>query len=125
MIGRPAMKATIGNLVELLLPLLILGLLIALDVQLLIPFIGLLVWTIILAVCFYPIHKRLTARKMSNRVSASIIGIGLTALILVPTAIAAISAASSAPALIEGLKTGNVKVPQPPANLGSLPVVGP
>ena len=121
----PAAKTTIGTLVELLLPLFILGLLIALCVQLLVPFVGLLVWTIILAVCFYPVHKRLTGRGMSNRLSASIIGIGLAALILVPTSIAAISAASSAPAFVAGLKSGEEHVPPPPAQVAELPVVGP
>ena len=121
---RSAGRTTIGNLVELLLPLLILALLIGLCAQLLVPFVGLLVWTVILAICFYPLHKRITARGMSNRVSASIIGIALAALILVPTAIAAISAASSAPALVERLKSGEQQVPPPPSRLLDVPVIG-
>jgi predicted PurR-regulated permease PerM len=121
----PAARTTIGTLVELLLPLFILTVLIALCLQLLIPFVGLLLWTIILAVCFYPIHKRLTGRGISNRLSASIIGIGLTGLILVPTSIAAINAASSAPAFVAGLKSGEEHIPPPPAQLADLPVIGP
>lgn len=122
---RSGEKLSLGNLVELLLPLLILAILIALCIQLLFPFVGLLVWTIILAICFYPLHKRLTTkRRMSNRLSASVIGIGLTALILVPTAIAAINAASSVPALVQGLRTGEQHVPPPPAMLNSVPIVG-
>ncbi|MCL6730023.1 AI-2E family transporter [Sphingomonas hankyongi] len=117
-------KTTIGGVVEIILPLLILALLIALCVQLLVPFVGLLMWTIILAVCFYPVHKRLRARGMSDRLSASIIGIGLAALILVPTAIAAISAASSVPALVAGLRSGEQHVPPPPAKLADVPLVG-
>ncbi|MFL6753456.1 MAG: AI-2E family transporter [Sphingomicrobium sp.] len=122
---RSAGRTTIGNLVELLLPLLILALLIGLCAQLLVPFVGLLVWTVILAICFYPLHKRITARGISNRMSASIIGIALAALILVPTAIAAISAASSAPALVERLKSGEQQVPPPPSRLLDVPVIGP
>src|SRR3982751_6422850 len=90
-------RSILGRLVEILLPLLLLGTVIALCVQLLVPFLGLLLWTIILAVCFYPVHRRLTARGISSRVSATIIGTALAALILVPTAIASISAASSIP----------------------------
>ena len=116
-------KMTIGRLIELLLPILILALLIALCVQLLIPFVGLLLWTIILAVCFYPVHKKLT-RKMSNRMSATTIGVGLAALILVPTAVAAISAASSVPSLVAGLRSGDQHIPAPPARLADVPVVG-
>ena len=116
---------TLGSIVELLLPLLILALLIALCVQLLIPFVGLLVWTIILAICFYPVHKRLLRRGMSNRLSAIVIGIALAALILVPTAIAAMSAASSVPSFVEGLRAGEQHVPPPPAMLNNVPLVGP
>jgi predicted PurR-regulated permease PerM len=122
---RPAAKTTIGTLVELLLPLFILAVLIALCLQLLMPFVGLLLWTIILAVCFYPVHRRLIGRGMSNRLSASIIGLALAALILVPTSIAAISAASSAPAFVAGLRSGQQHLPPPPARLNELPVVGP
>lgn len=125
MAQRSSERITLGSLVELLLPLLILALLIALCVQLLIPFVGLLVWTIILAICFYPVHKRLMRRGISSRLSAIIIGIGLAALILVPTAIAAMSAASSVPSLVEGLRTGQQHVPPPPAMLNDIPLAGP
>ena len=120
---HPTQKS-IGKLVDVLLPLLVLALLIALCVQLLVPFVGLLVWTIILAVCFYPVHKKLTARGTSNRLSASIIGIGLVALILVPTAFAAISAASSIPGLVSALQSGERQIRPPPDRLQDIPVVG-
>jgi len=114
----------VGRLVEILLPLLLVAALIALCVQLLVPFLGLLLWTIILAVCFYPVHRRLTARGMSNGLSATTIGLALAALILVPTAIASISAASSIPNLISDLQSGQQKVPLPPQWLGGVPLVG-
>jgi predicted PurR-regulated permease PerM len=124
MVDKSASRLAIGNLVEVVLPLLLLGLLIALCIQLLVPFVGLLLWTLILAVCFYPVHKALTKRGTSNRVSASIIGTGLVAIILVPTAIAAISAASSIPAFVEGLKSGRQHIPPPPDRLLDVPIVG-
>ena len=117
-------KFSIGKLVDLLLPLLVLALLIALCVQLLIPFVGLLLWTIILAVCFYPIHRRLLARGMKPRWSATVIGLFLAALILVPTAIAAIHAASSIPELVAGLQSGDRHVRPPPDAVRDIPVVG-
>jgi hypothetical protein len=73
---RSATRTPVGKLIEILLPLLILALLIALCVQLLIPFVGLLLWTMILAICFYPVHRRLTSRGLSNRLSAAIINRG-------------------------------------------------
>src|SRR3954447_5711530 len=122
---RTSARTTIGTLIELLLPLLLLAALIALCVQLLVPFVGLLLWTIILSVCFYPVHRRLTRRGMSDRLSATIIGTALAALILVPTAVAAISAASSIPALVSGLQSGEQKIPAPPDRVHSIPIVGP
>jgi len=124
MVDYSTAKPTVGRLVELLLPLLLLGLLIALCIQLLLPFVGLLLWTIILAVCFFPVHKRLLARGVSNRLSAVIIGTALAALILVPTAIAAISAASTIPQFVVGLKSGQEHIPAPPDRLADVPVVG-
>ena len=98
MADNSAATITTGKVMNIVLPLFLLALLIALCVQLLLPFVGLLVWTIILAICFKPLHDRLTTRRgLSSRWSAIIIGTALSALVLVPTAIAAISAASSVP----------------------------
>ena len=116
-------KSTVGKAVDVILPLLLLAILIALCVQLLFPFVGLLIWTIIFAVCFYPLHVRLR-KKVSNRMSAVIIGLGLSALVLVPTAIASISAAGSIPSVIAAIQTGEKTVPPPPARLQTIPIVG-
>jgi len=117
-------KLTVGQLVELLLPLLLLALLMALCIQLLVPFVGLLIWTTILTICFYPVHNKLKARGMSNRWSAVLIGAVLSAFILVPTAIAAASAASSVPGLVTALQSGERQVQPPPERLHDLPLVG-
>jgi predicted PurR-regulated permease PerM len=114
---------TVGRAVEILLPLLLIAFLVALCLQLLVPFVGLLLWTIILAVCFYPAHVRLR-KKVSNRMSAIIIGVGLSALVLVPTTIASLSAASSIPTVVSAIQTGEQQIPPPPARLRDLPVVG-
>ena len=119
-----APAGTLSRLVDLILPLLVVVGLIALCLQLLMPFVGLLLWTIILSVCFYPVHRKLT-RRVGNRGSAITIGIALTLLILVPTAIAAISAAASVPDFVAALKTGQAHVPAPPARLNGVPIVGP
>src|SRR3954470_13685394 len=119
-----ASKITTGKVVNIALPLFLLALLIALCVQLLLPFVGLLVWTIILAICFKPLHDRLmTRRGLSSRWSAVIIGTALSVLVLVPTAIAAMSAASSVPELIATVQSGDRHVPPPPASLKELPVI--
>src|SRR5687768_14374431 len=125
MIDNIGPKRSVGSIFDILLPLFLVALLIALCVQLLLPFVGLLVWTIILAICFKPLHERLVVkRKMSPRRSAVIIGLALSALVLVPTAIAASSAARSVPELIATIQSGERPVPPAPARLKELPVVG-
>ena len=123
MADTPAAKMTVGRLIELILPLLLVTVLIVLCGQLLVPFVGLLIWTIILAVCFYPLHLRLK-KRMSNRMSAIVIGLGLSALVLVPTTIAAMSAAGSIPKVVAAIQSGEQQIPPPPARLQSLPIIG-
>jgi len=120
----PSARASVGKLIDVLLPLLLVAVLIALNVQLLIPFVGLLLWTLVLAICFYPVHLRLKRRGISNRMSAIGLGTVLTAFILVPTSIAAISAASSLPTLVADLQSGKEHVRPPPAMVQDIPVVG-
>jgi len=118
-------RSNIGSIVDVLLPLFLLGLLVALCAQLLAPFVGLLVWTIILTVCFKPLHERLMVKRgMSSRRSAVLIGIALSALVLVPTAIAATSAARSIPELVATVQSGDRHVPPPPPRFKEIPIVG-
>lgn len=118
-------RMTIGKVVDVLLPLFLLALLVALNVQLLLPFVGLLLWTVILAICFNPLHERFKRRGMSNRMSATVIGVLLAAVILVPTAIAAVSAASSVPGMVADIQSGERHVRPPPAAIADVPIVGP
>src|SRR5215213_4151539 len=116
MTDRTTPKVTAGKIVDIVLPLFLLALLIALCVQLLLPFVGLVVWTIILAICFKPLHDRLMIRRgLSSRWSA---------LVLLPTTIAVISAASSIPKAVATIQTGDRSLPPPPSRLKELPIVG-
>ena len=125
MADKAVTKISVGGIVNVALPLFLLALLIALCVQLLLPFVGLLVWTIILAICFKPLHERLMAKRgLSSRWSAVTIGVALSALILVPTAIAAMSAAGSIPETVATIQSGDREIPPPPARLKEIPVVG-
>jgi predicted PurR-regulated permease PerM len=62
MATTPARPRTVKDLIDLLLPLFLTALLIALCVQLLAAFVGLLLWTIILAICFNPLQEKLLAK---------------------------------------------------------------
>jgi predicted PurR-regulated permease PerM len=125
MVYRTSSERSVGSLIQIILPLLVLGLLLVLCGQLLIPFIGLLVWSVILAICFQPVHARLMARGMGPSMSAAVIGLVLAAVVLVPVTIAALSASSSIPDMIAALQSGKQQVPAPSSDLLRIPVVGP
>lgn len=116
---------SVKNWIDLLLPLFLTGLLIALCVQLLLPFVGLLLWTIILAICFNPLQDKLLAKGWKPGRAAMLLGGVIVAVILVPTVIAAMNAASGIPALVSSIHNGTAHVRPPPASLESIPAVGP
>ncbi len=122
--ATPSATRSVREQIDLLLPLFLAAALIALCVQLLLPFVGLLLWTIILAICFNPLQNMLLARGWKPGRAALLLGAALVALILVPTAIAALHAAGSIPAVVAGLQSGDVPVRPPPAGLQELPLVG-
>jgi predicted PurR-regulated permease PerM len=117
-------KISTGKLVDVLLPLLLVAALIAVCVQLLLPFVGFLLWTVILVICFYPLHLKLVSRGWSTRRSAIAIGTFVAAFILAPTIIAVTSAATAIPDLVATLQSDEGQISPPPPRLQELPVVG-
>jgi predicted PurR-regulated permease PerM len=87
------------------------------------PFVAVILWSIILAVMLYPLHLRLMPR-MGNKWSATVIGLVGILLILVPTVMLATSMAASLSSLVTGLQQHTLNIPPPPAKLAGLPVVG-
>lgn len=89
------------------------------------PFIGLLAWSAVLAVILYPLHKMLRVRVgLGNAATATVIGLVLAALLLIPSLIAVQSAAVSAIHVLHGLKEGTLAMPPAPPRLATLPLVG-
>ena len=91
--------------------------------RIIVPFIGILVWSGILAVMLYPLHLRLAAH-LGNRWSALLIGLVGVAVMLVAMVTVVASLASSMYSLIVGLHDQSLTVPPPPSWLGELPLVG-
>ena len=69
--------------------------------RIILPFTGILLWSVILAVMLYPLHQRLVAR-VGNRWSATLIGLVSVALMLVPLVMVVTSLGSS----ISGVRLG-------------------
>lgn len=116
---------SVKDWIDLLLPLFLTGLLIALCIQLLLPFVGLLLWTIILAICFNPLQEKLLAKGWKPGRAAMLLGGLIVAVILVPTVIAAMNAASGIPPLVAAIQSGTAHIRPPPPSLEGIPVAGP
>jgi predicted PurR-regulated permease PerM len=91
--------------------------------RIVLPFVGILLWSVILAVMLYPLHKHLSAR-VGNSWSATIIGLVGVAGMLLPMYMVVTSLGSSIYSLIAGLQDHSLTIPPPPAWLAGVPVIG-
>lgn len=91
--------------------------------RIMMPFVGILLWSVILAVMLYPLHLRLRGRT-GNGWSATIIGIVGIAVMLVPMYMVVTSLGSTIYFLLAGVRDHSLTIPQPPDWLGSIPIIG-
>ena len=89
------------------------------------PFVPIVIWAILLAVALCPAYSWL-ARRLGGRRGLAATGITLVALatVLGPVSLLASSLAESVQWLAAGLNSGTLKVPPPPAGVADWPVVG-
>ena len=89
------------------------------------PFIGLMLWSVILAVALYPLQALLVLRmggKQGRAATLLVVAILLGA--LVPTTLLVISFADSSTAIIHQIQGGNFQVPAPSEAVAGWPLVG-
>jgi predicted PurR-regulated permease PerM len=91
--------------------------------RILMPLMGVMLWSAILAVMMYPLHLRLAAR-LGNRWSALLIGIAGVTVMLVATVTLLTSVGSSIYTLVSGLQNQSLSLPPAPPRLAAVPVVG-
>ena len=91
--------------------------------RIVLPFTGILLWSVILAVMLYPLHLRLAVR-IGNRWSALLIGLVSVAVILVPMITVVTSLGSAIYSLVQGVQDHSLTVPPPPSRLADVPLVG-
>ena len=89
------------------------------------PFIGIVVWAIIIAVAVYPLHVSLTARlKGREKTSATIFVLIGLAIILLPTWTLGESTFGGLKNLGQDLRAGTLTVPPPNPGVADWPVIG-
>jgi predicted PurR-regulated permease PerM len=89
------------------------------------PFLPVVVWAVLLAVALYPVYDWL-ARRLGGRrgIAAFIITALMIATVLGPVSVLASSLARSVQWLAAGLRTGTLRVPAPPPQIETWPIVG-
>jgi predicted PurR-regulated permease PerM len=89
------------------------------------PFLPIVIWAVLLAVALYPAYAGL-ARRLGNRRGLAAAAVTLVALatVLGPVSLLAASLAESLQWIAGGLHTGTLKVPPPPASVAEWPVFG-
>jgi len=110
-------------IVHLAVQIALIALLVYACTRIILPFVGILLWSVILAVMLYPLHLRLAAR-CGNRWSAILIGVAGIAVMLVPMIMVVTSLGSSIYSLVSGLRDHTLTVPPPPPWLAGIPLAG-
>lgn len=89
------------------------------------PFIGLMLWSIILAVALYPLHT-LIAHKMGGRDGRAATALVLAILlsVLIPATLLVFSFADSTTDLVKQVHSGTLQIPAPNEAVAEWPVVG-
>jgi len=89
------------------------------------PFIPIVIWAILLAVALYPAYAWL-ARLLGDRqgIAALVVTLLALAIVLGPVSLLTASLAESVQWLAAGLNAGALRIPSPPAALEDWPVVG-
>lgn len=89
------------------------------------PFLSLLLWAIILAISFYPLHRLLaTALHLRSGWTATLITVVAALVLLVPTYLLGVSIASSVETAFALLKSGDLRVPPPSSAVSGWPLIG-
>jgi predicted PurR-regulated permease PerM len=91
--------------------------------RIVLPFVGILAWSAILAVMLYPLHLRL-APRLGDSWSALLIGLVGVAVALGPMVIVVTSLATSIYSLVPSLQSHDLTLPLPPLWLDGTPLVG-
>ncbi len=113
------------KLIDLFIRVGLIGFLVVRCYQIFQPFIGLILWSVILAVALYPLHG-LIARKMGGRdgrAATALVGVILLG-VLIPSTLLVFSFADSTTDLVKQVQSGTLQVPAPSESVAGWPVIG-
>jgi predicted PurR-regulated permease PerM len=88
------------------------------------PFLNLLMWSMILAVMLYPLHKWLKRKTGKDGLAATLVVLLSIAIVLVPVYLLASSLATTAQTAAATVKSGDFHIPPPSDSVDDWPVIG-
>lgn len=89
------------------------------------PFLGVVVWGVIVAIAAYPLHLSLTARLGGRaKLSATVLVLAGLAIIILPAWMLTGSALDGYTVMSERIENGDVHIPPPNASVAEWPVIG-
>jgi predicted PurR-regulated permease PerM len=114
-----------GRITDRVIRLAFLGLFAWWSLELVLPFVGFAIWSVILAVALNPVFLRLAQLLGGRRrLAAAVLTAAVLCLVAGPVALLATSLVDTLTSLITGLKDGSLTVPPPPPGVADWPLVG-
>jgi predicted PurR-regulated permease PerM len=113
------------DLTEILIRVGLIAAIVFLSLRVLAPFIGLLLWALILAVALYPLHQML-AKRLGGKQGRAAVALVLLGLVIIggPTVVLGSSFAEQIHGVYAAFDGGQVTVPPPAESVKSWPIVG-
>jgi predicted PurR-regulated permease PerM len=113
------------KLMDLFIRVGLIGFLVVYCYQIFKPFIGLMLWSVILAVALHPLHASI-ARKMGDKPgrAATVLVLAILLSVLTPATLLVISFADSTTGFVKQVQSGTFQVPAPRDSIAEWPVVG-
>lgn len=114
-----------SRVTDMIVRLTFLGLFVFWALDLVGPFLPVVIWSVILAVALQPVHAWLTARLGgARRLAAAILTLVLLSIIVGPVALLGTSMAEAVTVLTDGMSQGTLRVPAPPSGIEEWPLIG-
>ncbi|MDZ4736898.1 MAG: AI-2E family transporter [Rhodospirillaceae bacterium] len=121
----PPQKSAEARIVDIAIRLGLLALFVYWSLTLIAPFIGVVIWAIILTVALYPVYAWLRARLGGRGwLAATLITLVTLALVLGPIGALVVSFAESIQTFLAGLESGTIRVPTPSDSVAGWPLIG-
>lgn len=103
----------------------VLGLFCFWALQLVSPFLPIMIWSVLLAVALYPAYAALAGWMGGRRaIAAALVTVIAMVTVLGPISVLATSLVESVTWLAGSLRSGSIRIPPPPASVAAWPVIG-